>query len=425
MNDVNSVVGLPALTRSIVDIKRMKTQAQDNANKIASRNKGKSDLENEIAGENVKLESIRNGSYSPDEGQTPGLKGLRKIKKELENNIGLLETRLKQLDEVKNLLSKREAYSEQLDSRVKSMPTKAKMMRETINASWKIMIQPTIKKRLTHLENDAKKEVELIEKISSIQRYLPHDKERLSHSDGSVPCPVCEKKRDALSPVKRSELKEKIATSEDTLYELNYDLDSVKGSQQKMNVLLSFKTDLNPSTVSASEDSISRELDEIKELEDYITACNDALSEAGDLKEFTSMNNELIDLRNQLVLVENDLRWHESEEQDILERLQLLRGRLQRKGGVQGDLLKRSQDKIEALEWFERIWNVSLERYRENIRSTIDEVCTKMFLMWVDSPEKYSRVETSQNWGLNVYGSDNNWAPLANPVPAITFNMFH
>ena len=128
------------------------------------------------------------------------------------------------------------------------------------------------------------------------------------------------------------------------------------------------------------------------------------------------MNNELIDLRNQLVLVENDLRWHESEEQDILERLQLLRGRLQRKGGVQGDLLKRSRDKIEALEWFERIWNVSLERYRENIRSTIDEVCTKMFLMWVDSPEKYSRVETSQNWGLNVYGSDNNWAPLANPA---------
>ena len=36
-------------------------------------------------------------------------------------------------------------------------------------------------------------------------------------------------------------------------------------------------------------------------------------------------------------------------------------------------------------------------------------------MAWVDSPEKYSRVETTDDWGLQVYGADNNWAPLANP----------
>ena len=415
MNDVNSVVGLPALTRSLVDIRRMKAQEQDRANSIVSRNKGKSDLEKEIIGENTKLDSIRKGSRTPDEGQLPGIDGLREIKLDLEDSISNLESKLKQLDEVKNLLSKREAYTEQLDSRSRNMPAKRKLMRESINRSWKILIQPTIKRNLLKLEIDANKEIEIVDKISEIERFLPHDKERISHSDGSVPCPVCDKKRDALTTKKKSELVEKISATEDKLFDLNYDLESVKGSQQKKNMLMTFISDLSPGSISALEDSVTRELDDIKELEGYISACNDALTEAGDIDEFNQIKDQLTELRNQHVLISNDLKWHESQELAILERLQLLRGRLQRRGGVQGDDLKKSQEKIQALDWFETIWNESLDRYRENIRSSIDEVCTKMFLKWVDSPEKYSKIKTSQNWGLNVYGADNNWAPLANP----------
>ena len=39
-NDVNSVVGLPALTRSLEDFRRMKSQAEDEANSLAGKKKG-------------------------------------------------------------------------------------------------------------------------------------------------------------------------------------------------------------------------------------------------------------------------------------------------------------------------------------------------------------------------------------------------
>ena len=76
---------------------------------------------------------------------------------------------------------------------------------------------------------------------------------------------------------------------------------------------------------------------------------------------------------------------------------------------------KRVEDLVDAYTWFENVWEHSLESYRESIRQSIDSVCTERFLEWVDDSQKYSRVETTNDWSLNVYGADNNWAPLANP----------
>ena len=33
----------------------------------------------------------------------------------------------------------------------------------------------------------------------------------------------------------------------------------------------------------------------------------------------------------------------------------------------------------------------------------------------VAEPEKYSHVETNEDWGLEVYGKDGNWAAIGNP----------
>ena len=414
-NDVNAVVGLPSLTRSIIDISRIKEQTRDKANSIASKNKGNSDLEKEISGENIKLKEIRDGYFDPDEGHAPGIISLRSNILELESEITNLEEELAELDMVKNLLAKREGHSEELHRKTSKLPQTAKLMKDSINISWKMLIQPLIFKKLNMLKLHAKAESELDDKISTIEQAMPHTRDRLEHADGSIPCPVCERNRDALSDGERDELSIQLKQQHDELSSLKYDLDGVKGSQSKVSKLMYFNTDLNPNSIVSLESAISIELEEIEQIKGYISSCNDALDNLGNIEGFEKLTRKLGELRNECVLVKNDLKFFESREELIQERLLLLRGRLSRSGGTVASELVEIENKIEAVTWFETIWNLSLSRFRESIRESINQVCTERFLQWVDDSHKYSHIETTEAWGLNVYGADKNWAPLANP----------
>jgi len=415
-NDVNAVVGLPSLTRSLADIVRIKEQARDKANSIASKNKGNSALEKEIHGETIKLEETRNGHLDPDSGDSMrGLVEMNSMCEKLKSKIRDKEKELSELDIIKNLLAKREGHNFELSRKISKLPGTVDLMKSSINHSWKILIQPLVNQKMKVLEQHSKTESKLNKSIKAIENNIPHDRDRLDHADGSVPCPTCDRIRDALSDEERAGLTLKLDGAQKKLHILKYELEGVEGSQFKMSKLLRYKSDLNPDSITGLESSISTELEEIEGLKRLISTCNDALDHAGNIDGFETLSKELRTLRNDFVLMDRDRKQLQNEESAIQIKLQQLRTRLSRSGGAITSDLDEVENKIEALEWFEKIWSLSLDKFRENIRESINVVCTERFLEWVDDSEKYSHIETTPSWGLNVYGADKNWAPLANP----------
>ena len=325
------------------------------------------------------------------------------------------EKGLSELDTIKNLLAKREGHEDELKRKNRKLPGTINLMKSSINPSWKILIQPLVNRKMKVLEQHSKKENEFKNSIKLVENNIPHDIDRLNHADGSVPCPTCERNRDALSDEERAGLTVKLDDAQKELHALKYELEGVEGSQSKMSQLSRYKSDLNPTSIMALESSISTDLEEIEVLKGLISTCNDALGPAGNVAGFGKLSDAVKLLRNDFVLMDRDRKQLQSEESGIQIKLQKLRSRLSRGGGAIASDLDEIENKIKALEWFENIWNLSLDRFRENIRESINAVCTDRFLEWVDDSEKYSHIETTPSWGLNVYGADKNWAPLANP----------
>lgn len=413
-NDVNSVVGLPALKRSLDDFKRLKIQAEDEANKIASEQKGHKKISQRIDGLKLQLEEIRNGWLDDNYEKMPGLKQLEVEKESLQSRIDALEGKLGEVEKIRNLLAKREGHQEEHDARVEQLPRTVQLYRQSVNNSWKILIQKRINESVTSLQEQSISEKEINKKIDILKSELYNDENRVKHSDGSVPCPTCNRDLEKLTLEERSNLESRIQQSRSELRKLEYDYEGISGSGDKLAQLIHFRSDLEPESVANLELSIEQERKKIQDLNGLINKCSEALIELGGTEGFEQLTSEIQEHRNNLVLVEANIQSSTRIESDLNKKLNHERAELRKKSGGSNPI-QSAEELVEAFRWFESVWEQSLDEYREGIRESIDQVCTERFLHWVDSPEKYSRVETTSHWGLNVFGADGNWAPLANP----------
>ncbi|MED5350744.1 MAG: AAA family ATPase [Candidatus Thermoplasmatota archaeon] len=411
MDAVNSVVGLPALSRSVGDFRRLKVQSEDRANQLARKAKGAEDLKKEIAGYTIQLEQIRDG-YEEDGEKVPGKNELLAIEKKFSGEISTLRDEIGEQDEAKNLLLKKATFQDELSRIEEALPDYYGSYKTNLKNGWKILIQRKISQSLNRLEKDAKKEDDLAQKISRLESGLLHEEERYNSPDGSIECFTCKMIQPELSDEERQKLKISVESRREQIREFEYDLTGVKGSGDKKLKLYAFNTDVDGRTITHAESLVQKNRARVGELNELILGCDEALLDL-EVGELETKQEQLKHLTTQHILLKSQLEDAESEETRLTQLLKTKRSDLRRKtGDNQGDDL---EIQVSAYKWLEDIWEKSLETYREKIRNSIDEICTQRFLEWVDQPKKYSRVETSQNWSLTVYGADDNWAPLGNP----------
>lgn len=411
---VNSVVGLPALTRSLSDFRQLRSQCEDKANRYARKVGDGDGISKQIDGTLILIQEAEEGEGTGED-RIPGIKQLESNLAVLEDEIRRLEAKLSEQSVARNLLSKKERLESELEALLVKNPKDSVSYREALKSGWKIVIQNTIESSVTKLEADAQMEQNLKEKIRELERDLPHDIERLTSEHGAIPCDRCNVIRPAFSVDEKIALENSIKDRKDGISDAKYDLSSFEGSRQKMNEVLHFKTDTNLSQISTSEAAIRQNLTRMEELQDLIAECNKSLI-GMDADGYRDVQNKLDELKKRQTLEKFFLDGCKSRLRDLNQSLEELRGKRSRTAPPEVKKeLAMAQTKSSAYAWLHSVWEKSLETYREKIRKSIDEICTKQFLEWVDEPKKYSKVETSPDWSLTVYGADGHWAPLGNP----------
>jgi len=412
--EVNSVVGLPALTQSSKDFSRLKSQAEDTANSLARRARAGDKLDEQISGLMLQLEEIRDGFLDPVTGErTLGIDELRTQYESLDGQVTDLEEQMKVHEDIRNLLSKKETWESELKKLKKHLPDYYKGHKDNLQEGWKIIIQKVINRSLEKLEGNAITEKKLLGAIEKNKKDLQHDKERLASKDGSIPCSVCKEIRPVLSKSGREKLLISVNERKQNISDSEYALATVKGSTDKKLEILEFKTDIDGKSIFQSEALVKNQREHEVELKEWILGCEQALLNE-DVGNLNKIQNRLEKTREDRTFANANLEFAKDYERDILETLKTTRAELKRKGGSSTQS-EQAELKVNVYAWFQDIWEKSLEEYRESVRHSIDKICTERFLEWVDEPDKYSRVETSENWSLNVYGVDDHWAPLGNP----------
>ena len=293
---VNSVVGLPALTRSLSDFRQLRSKSEEEANRYARLASTGNDIDDQIQGTLLEIEALEKGQ-GEGEDRMLGIEQLEADVTRFEAEISSLEEDLAKHDEARNLLSKKHAFEEEMKNLDKNNPKHFKAYKTALEDGWKIIIQKTINDSMQSLEKRAKKETEIKQDINILSKDIPHDLERLNSKDGAIPCDRCDAIRPALSEAERIALDDSIKERKEEIRTLEYDLESYQGSGEKKNALYEFKTDINSNAIAQSESLIRVNLSRYEELEGFVNDCKAALLDM-DTDGYEEIQNKLKDTQH-------------------------------------------------------------------------------------------------------------------------------
>lgn len=412
-DQVDTVVGIPAITRSQKEFSRMAAILEDKVRKVQRKN-----MRNE--GDKVQYDRIEKRISEIEQGFTDDgnfQEGLISLREKLEDRTirkNTLEERMEKNAELRELLAQAEVEEQNIIDLENEIPGLKNGLKKTGEGIWKIIIQRKIKQKIDLLEAEAKREKEIEERLVVISQELPHLIERLDSADGIVPCPTCKKNRDALSESDRKnldEVREKLVIERNGLFD---EKESIEGSLDKQNRLKDWRTDISSDSFTenyerfwAKKDSIESKRIELQRMRDLLENKN-----VKDMKETQDEHAELI---SEITDISHDVRHAEK----VIDGLKYDQAKLS--SAKHGDNTEDVSEEIRLdkkkllLRWISDVWEESLDQYRESIRDSINRVCTERWLDTVAEPEKYSHVETNEDWGLEVYGKDGNWAAIGNP----------
>jgi len=410
---VDTVVGIPAITRSQKEFRRMIIIEEDKISKMGRKNMAMEGDKNQYDQLQEKIERIENGFVQNGIPQL-GLIELKEKSEEIDRRKIILHTKMKEDQELRDLLVKVEGEEENLNELKEDLPNLRKKLKKSGEGVWKIIIQRKIKNKIIQLETDAKRELEIEDEIQEISTNMPHLLERLESADGVIPCPTCDKNRDALTSKERQELETNKEEAFSRQNVLNEELEIISGSLTKQNILKDWRTDIIADDFANLYEDFWTKYNLIEVKKEEIKRMRDALSNQN-VKHMEKTQKEYEEIISEKTDIDHDIHAAERLIQDYKnnqKRLSFNKDGLQENDKSNLGKLKKKE---KILKWIEAVWEKSLEEYRENIRDSIDKVCTERWLNTVAEPEKYSEVKTNTNWGLEVYGKDGHWAAIGNP----------
>lgn len=410
---VDTVVGIPSITRSQKEFGRMAAILEDKVRKMQRKNMKNEGQKHEYDRLQKRISEIEQG-FTDNGVFQKGLIELNEILEERNERKQILKERLERDSELRELLALSESEEENLTDLQNEIPGLKKGLKKSGEGIWKIIIQKKINQKILILEAEAKREEEIGKRLNAISRDLPHLIERLDSADGVVPCPTCKKNRDALSDSERKDLDEQ---QRKLIEEKNKILDEkeiIEGSLEKQNKLKDWRTDVSAESFTENYERFWSKIDSIQNKKIELERMRDLLKNQN-VKDMNETQEEYDSLISEITDISHDVR-HAGIQ---IENLKYEQAKISsaKHGDNNKDVSEgaRLEKKQLLLKWITDVWEESLDEYRENIRQSIDQVCTERWLDTVAEPEKYSHVKTNINWGLEVYGKDGHWAAIGNP----------
>ena len=410
---VDTVVGIPAITRSQKEFGRMAAILEDKIRKMQRKNMKNEGKKHEYDRLQKRISEIEQG-FTDNGVFQKGLIELNEILEERNERKQILKERLERDSELRELLALSESEEENLTDLQNEIPGLKKGLKKSGEGIWKIIIQKKINQKIVILEAEAKREEEIGKRLNVISRDLPHLIERLDSADGVVPCPTCKKNRDALSDSERKDLDEQKRILIEEKNKILDEKEIIEGSLEKQNKLKDWRTDVSAESFTENYERFWGKIDSIQNKKIELERMRDLLKNQN-VKDMNETQEEYDSLISEITDISHDVR-HAGIQ---IENLKYEQAKISsaKHGDNNKDVSEgaRLEKKHLLLKWITDVWEESLDEYRENIRQSIDQVCTERWLDTVAEPEKYSHVKTNINWGLEVYGKDGHWAAIGNP----------
>lgn len=310
--------------------------------------------------------------------------------KEIRSQREALEDELEKVEEVYRAKTESEALKRRQDDIVKRLELISSERIELARKAWIDLVQPKLRIRQAQLRDEMDFIYESMDKRGRLEAKIESLRKLLSNE----PCPTCGQpplveNRD----VKQAEL---FQCEEELigLKRVHEDLASISTEMREIDKLLRPGVGGQIRSLAAEERNLSVELTKIdnaiEQIEEKIRGY--------DTEEIASKRRkrDLI-LRSEGQLDES-ISSTESELKSIRNELEIISKQLSNQPAARH---RRSTAKVELCQGLVKVFTLSIERLRENLRSKVEERATEAFRQLTTQP-KYRGLEINENYGLSI-----------------------
>jgi DNA sulfur modification protein DndD len=398
--DVESILGLPAIDRSEDDFRRLAKSAEGDVTK----HKKKESTDKKT------LKKIKSAEETKKE--------IKKDLREFNNDIKGANKRIEEIDIIlstestaKELLEKKETT----EKRIKELEAeldklyidRAEMMSGTL---WMSLIQSNLETVMDNLDERNKEKDELVTKAVKAEQQIVFKQSLLDK--GSTECEACGHTTEGIGTDERDEVAAQVAELNESHNSLRKEIDTFGDPVGSIIALSKFRNSTGHSSVMDTDHFIGEKIVKIGTNNKRLNGISDEL-ENHDVSLIAILSREKVSL----IELRGDQKAGKSAAKKFLQSIEATHKRLVGKlpSGSGSTKVKEAELREKVFLWLSDTFQQSLELYLAEARESVQKQSTETFLATIPESAKYKGITISENWEIEVIGVNNKPKVIINP----------
>jgi len=390
--EINSILGLPLLTKSRTDFQKIQAVHDDKLSEIKDDQTKDKALKKKIKKKRLLIKSHRGE-----------LKAENEERKKYKLDLGRIQSELKKNREITSLIKEAEIKEDAANTLTTQLETSYSARREENSNLWLISLKDFVNSSISTTEKLEEKQKEATQLGAIANARI--DLSRAILDGANSTCPVCDESHDGASADEaiRILIEDRMAESEKFLVH-QIDGDQSRNFTQMITQLSDFKTPQTESDIIRTETGIARliiEIDKLqidaKNIRNRVKAFGDSVKKIGDLQ------RKEISVMRLVTDSEGTIESIQSAIKDERERLSKLRGKEKSQ-----DSAKAQSERLhsEMYKWLIESFQGVLRDYEITARKSVQKVAEKAFFEMDDEPEKFSKLTITDSYGVALFNSN-------------------
>jgi len=400
--EVERVLGLPALDRSQEDFTKMAEQSA----KAISRQKRK----------NTIFEKYKDEWEIADSNVTAALEDLKITEENLrgtEEKREEIELKLSAEKSAEDLVRRKKEVVAKIKSIEESQEDAYEERRKILSGNiWMALIQPAIDRVSEDLQDLREKKKAKEKEAYKIEGKIEYNKSLLERE--SVECEVCGNETGAIESGQRESIKQELLDLESKFKSAMEDAEKMGDPDKSLDSLSKFRNSIDLDSLNSLEAGLgSKEVDRVtanfrlKEIEKEMQG-----HDVDIVKKLANQRKYCIETaavqKQHIRNLKGELNYWDGEKSRIESMLPDEKDKPQ----VQQEMKTK-----QTYEWLAKCFSSAMEEFRQEARVSVEEYSSKAFLSIIEEPNKYSGISINDNWDIVVIDSKGD--------PQITINPGH
>jgi len=402
VDDIESILGLPALDKSVDDFDWLTGLMDDKLIDATKDIKKAKKTNQQIKKIDEKISDITTSIDTTNQLREQYKERNKEIIQQLEDDIN-----------VAALVQEQKSAKINVDKIKKEIDEWYEKRREQLSSNlWLCLIQDKLTNSLNKLEEKKKILGDLQEKLFNANSKL--NSLSIQIIEGQSKCSVCGNIDVIIDDEDKEEKTKLISNLNIEIIKINKKRESIGNPDENYNKLLSLKKEINYDLLKTIEDEIYKKIIALDTLEKRVKEINDSL-----------MDHDVIKIANlQLEKNENLLSIASFDRELAKNNKQLEEQRKSRKNllatlsnVIESEKVSEIKLQKNVYEWLSSQFKGAMQVFKEDARISVEEISTAGFLKMIPSKIKkaYSKVTINENWNVVLHDADERATIVANP----------